>query len=111
METNEKIYGIYFGIDCAPGAIRPDTFAKKVFEYLGLPYQEPDSMLMGAWNWRIWSEDYNKEYIEEFKHWMKQSMDKLYEDGYIRGAEWGPIDEEDYNMFQYLMSKVKAQLE
>lgn len=27
---------IYFGIDCAPGGIRPNTHAERVFEKLGI---------------------------------------------------------------------------
>lgn len=77
---------IYFGIDCAPGMVRPDVYAKSVFERLGVEPMSPKSTLFGAWKWEVSvDDDFN---WEDFKLWMKSRMNFLYGKGYIRGAEW-----------------------
>lgn len=82
---------IYFGIDCAPGSIRPDVYAERVFDKLGVEPIEAYSKLFGVWEWKVTvSEDFD---YEDFKKWMKTEMDRLYEMGYIRGAQWDKVEE------------------
>lgn len=82
---------IYFGIDCAPGAIRPDVYASGVFKKLGVSPVEPYSKLFGAWEWQVTVDDeFN---FKEFNSWMKQEMDTLYAKGSIRGAQWDTIND------------------
>lgn len=77
---------VYFGIDCAPGAARPDVWAKEVFEELGVEPVETDSRLFGAWEWHVDVADAFD--WDSFSSWMKKKMDRLYEAGHIRGAKW-----------------------
>lgn len=44
---------IYFGIDCAPGGIRPNTYAERVFEKLGINSIEAYNKCFGAWEWEV----------------------------------------------------------
>lgn len=82
---------IYFGIDCYPGGVRPDEYAKRVFEKLGVEPTEAYSKLFGAWEWEVTvNDDFN---YEGFRTWMKTEMDSLYETGRIRGAQWDKIEE------------------
>ena len=84
----ENKIAISFGVDCYPGSPRPDAYAKKVFEYLGLEYINPYSMVFGAWEWEV-SIDEDK--YHDFDKWMRETMDALYESGRIRGARWGKL--------------------
>ncbi len=64
---------------------------KGFFEKLGVEPIEAYSKLFGAWEWEVTvSEDFD---YEEFKKWMKMEMDRLYEMGHIRGAQWNKVDE------------------
>ena len=81
---------IDFGIDCAPGSPRPDTFAGSVFEYLGVEYHEPYNKFFGAWEWNVDVNMTDKEW-DTFDKWMKEKMDNLYENGRIRGARWQKV--------------------
>lgn len=83
---------IYFGIDCAPGSIRPSTYAERVFEKLRVDPIEAYSKLFGAWEWEVDVDD-NFDY-ESFKIWMKTEMDELYNTGRIRGAQWDKVEGE-----------------
>ena len=83
---------IYFGIDCAPGGIRPNTYAERVFEKLGINPIEAYNKCFGAWEWEVDVDD-NFDY-ESFKMWMKAEMDELYKAGRIRDAQWDKVETE-----------------
>lgn len=82
---------IYFGIDCAPGTPRPNVYAERVFEKLGVESVDAYSKVFGAWEWQVEVDD-NFDF-DDFKSWMKNEMDKLYNSGNIRGAQWDKIEE------------------
>lgn len=44
-------YYFSFEIDCAPGALRPNIYAKSIFEHIGVDEFEAQSKLFGAWQW------------------------------------------------------------
>lgn len=73
------------GIDCAPGAPRPNVRAAIVFDKLNMPAIEPYNKIFGAWSWSIPCTD--TEYAT-LKPWLKETMDKMYDSGKIRGAQW-----------------------
>ena len=88
MESNNvEIIGVYFCIDCDPYQQRPEVYARKVFEKLGVKESEPVSKLFGAWQWNVDKKLSESEWVE-FKDWMKVEMDALYTQGKIRGAQW-----------------------
>ena len=91
MKNGGKILKIYFGIDCAPGTPRPEIYAKRVFEKLGVESVTPYSKCFGAWEWNIELDDTFD--FDSFSSWMKSEMDRLYNTGNIRGAQWGKIKE------------------
>lgn len=76
---------ISFVIDCAPGSPRPDVYARKVFDYLGIEYINPISKFFGAWTWCV---EISESKYEDFSDWMQETMDDLYKRGHIRGAQW-----------------------
>ena len=76
---------IMFGIDCAPGAPRPDTYAIKIFEKVNQEYKEPISKLFGGWEWSPIP------MTEEEHEWLKEYLRSLYP-SYIRGAIWDNWD-------------------
>lgn len=75
---------VNFGIDCYPGGLRPDYYAKPVFEYLGIEYINPVSMCFGAWEWTVTVPD-DFDY-EAFSDWFISKTQELYEKGSIRGS-------------------------
>lgn len=81
---------IYFGIDCAPCSPRPDTYAKLVFDKLGVEPIAAYNKMFGAWEWEVVVD--NDFDFQEFNSWMKSTMDKLYNSGYIRGAQWNKVE-------------------
>ena len=76
---------IKFGIDCAPGAPRPDTYATEIFKKVNQEYKEPITKLFGAWEWSPIP------MTEEEHKWLIEYLDSLYP-SYIRGAIWGKWD-------------------
>ena len=88
---------LYIGIDCAPGALRPDAFienAIKVFDLTAAP--EPSSKFFGAWTWHIPC-DLTEEGYREKENKLRAYMDDLCTKGLIRGAMWDffPYTEND----------------
>lgn len=73
-------------LDCAPGWPRPGDLIDGVIEGTGLPKQEPDSKLFGAWAWY-----YNvprDKWAAEIVPVIKPRIEKLYHDGLIRYGSW-----------------------
>lgn len=72
----------YIGIDCAPGAPRPDRYIKGACELIGAEVNEPTAKLFGAWQWTVQCDAYDSDKLKGY-------FDALCEKGRIRGAEWG----------------------
>lgn len=80
---------INIGIDCAPGAIRPDAYIEGALKICGIKYnkQEPVSKLFGAWRWILNSIDSGVD-TDKAEQQLKNYFDDLYKNRKIRGAEW-----------------------
>lgn len=87
---------LYIGIDCKPGPIRPDKILEVLMagiDIVGLNVNdEPISTWFGAWKWHwlIERSDF-KQHESEIGRRIKE----LYNDGYIRGAEWGILEDDE----------------
>lgn len=86
----EKVGTLYVGIDCAPGAPRPDQYIQFFEEMFGVKFGATASRLFGAWQWYVEITDptKGKDFYESKEQEIKQHMDDLYAQGRIRGAEW-----------------------
>jgi hypothetical protein len=81
----EVTFDVMIGIDCAPGASRPDKYIGVVFSKLRVTHVEPSSKCFGAW---VWNFTTTEEVTKEERDWIKMYFNGLYNRGRIRRAEW-----------------------
>lgn len=87
---------LYIGIDCEPGPIRPDDILETLMAGINIAgvnlNAEPTAKWFGAWKWTwlVEREDYKKHEAE-----IKSRLNQLFNNGYIRGAEWGILEDDE----------------
>jgi hypothetical protein len=84
--THNRPGSIVIGIDCAPATPRPNTYIEAVAKMFGVTdIPVTDSRAFGAWTWRF--TDIPEEVWLSTKVEIKAYFERLYNDGYIRGAQ------------------------
>lgn len=79
-------------IGCAPGPIRPDTYAKEIFNDLGIEYCEPVNKFFGDWSWEVMLQEDKFNIVRE-KH--APYLKELYDKGAIRYSNWQLFTEDE----------------
>jgi DNA topoisomerase IB len=84
-----KIGVLYIGIDCGPGAPRPDTYIKDAARIMGIKVKDIPpvaSKVFGAWSWYF--PEFQESVYDENGSKLMDYFNELHANGKIRGAEW-----------------------
>ena len=76
-------------IDCEPFGPRPDTFLPAAIEYTKLKCKAPTNTLFGEWTFD-YTEDVTSKEWNSLLPILKTNLERLYDSGSIRFAEWTP---------------------
>lgn len=73
-------------LDCAPGAMRPDSLIGGVIKGTGLPKREAVSKFFGEYTFNY--NDVDPKKWQKIKSVVKERVEELYHSGYIRYGSW-----------------------
>ena len=94
---------IIIEIDCAPGAIRPNTHFSNIVQKLETQYKDNEQIVkfaeylknlqqisarFGNWEWKVEFNDENIMLKEVIQNHFKNHLTSLYNQGAIRYASW-----------------------
>jgi hypothetical protein len=82
MDTNQQT----LELDCPPGLPRPGDLYPAVIRGTGLPTREPVLKFFGNWTWDY--RDIPAKKWAKAQPALKERIEKLYNDGYIRYGSW-----------------------